>query len=150
MRKNMASEIGTRTGRALIVLVVASWALTASAAPNDHKPSELIGTWQGTSTCVDRVAAPACRDEVVVYDFTVGAQPGTVQWKADKVVEGQRKPMGEMDLVYEPGESCWVAEFSSPRGRVAWCLVVDGAHMTGTGRLLPGKQTIRRIDVRKD
>jgi hypothetical protein len=142
--------IGTRTGRALIALMIASWALTASAAPNDRKPSELIGTWRGTSTCVDRAAAPACRDEVVVYDFTVGAKPGTVQWKADKVVKGQREPMGEMDLVYDPGESCWAAEFGSARVRVAWCLVVDGAHMTGTGRLLPGKQTVRSIDVRKD
>jgi hypothetical protein len=33
---------------------------------------------------------------------------------------------------------------------MVWCLVVDGAHMTGTGRLLPGNQTVRSIDVRKD
>jgi len=133
-----------------LVFLVAAWALGASASPDDHKPSELIGTWRGTSTCVDRVAAPACRDEVVIYDFTAGAKPGSVHWKADKVVEGQRAPMGEMDLVYDAGERCWLAEFNSPRVHSVWCLTVDAAHLTGTAWLLPGKQTIRRIDARKD
>jgi len=128
----------------------AVWALAASAPPPDHEPSELIGTWRGTSTCADRVAAPACRDEVVVYEFTVGEKPGSVHWKADKVVEGQQLPMGEMDLVYDAGGRCWTVEFSSSQVRSVWSLVVDGAHLTGTGRLLPGKQTIRRIDARKD
>jgi hypothetical protein len=142
--------VSRRACGALIVLVGAAWALGASAPPGDHKPSELIGTWRGTSTCTDRVAAPACHDEVVVYDFTAGEKPGSVHWKADKVVEGQRLPMGEMDLVYDAAERCWMAEFSSARVHSVWCLVVDGAHLTGTARLLPGKQTVRRIDARKD
>jgi hypothetical protein len=127
----------------------AAWALAASAPPG-HEPSELIGTWRGTSTCTDRVAAPACRDEVVVYEFTAGEKPGWVHWKADKVVEGQRQPMGEMDLVYDAGGRCWTAEFNSSRVHSVWSLVVDGAHLTGTGRLLPGKQMVRRIAARKD
>jgi len=134
----------------LIALVIAGLALTASASPDDRKPSELVGTWRGTSTCTDRVAAPACHDEVVVYEFTAAVKPGTVLWKADKIVDGRRAPMGEMDLVYDTGEACWRGEFSSPRVHSVWCLAVDGAHMTGTGRLLPAKQTVRRIDVRKD
>ena len=146
----MTSEIGRQAGRALCIFVAASCVLRASAAPSDHNPAELIGTWRGTSTCADRVAAPACRDEVVVYDFTAGAKPRTVHWKADKVVEGQRELMGEIDLVYDADDRCWAAEVSSARVRIVWCLVVDGAHLTGTGRLLPGKQTVRRIDVRKD
>jgi hypothetical protein len=86
----------------------------------------------------------------VVYEFTAGEKPGTVRWKADKVVEGKRLPMGELDLAYDAGEKCWEAEYSSPRVRIAWCLMVDGTHLTGTGRQLPGKETVRRIDVRKD
>ena len=145
----MLRDAGWRADRAFSVLVVAGSLLTASAASDDRKASELIGTWRGTSTCVDRLAAPACHDEVVVYDFTVGAKPGTVHWKADKVVDSQRELMYEIDLTYDAGERCWAAEFSSPRVRGVWCLVVDGAHLTGTGRLLPGKETVRRIDVRK-
>jgi hypothetical protein len=33
-------------------------------------PAQLIGVWRGTSICTDRVAAPACHDETVVYEFT--------------------------------------------------------------------------------
>jgi hypothetical protein len=131
-------------------LVAALCALGASGAPADHSPAEIIGTWRGTSTCSDRVAAPACRDEVVVYDFMAGEKPGTVRWKADKVVNGERLPMGEMDLAYDAGDACWVAEFSGPRAHTRWCLVVEGAHLTGTGRMLPGKETVRKIDVRKE
>ena len=121
-----------------------------TAVPQDHRPSELVGTWRGTSTCTDLAAAPACRDEVVVYDFTLGAKAGTVVWKADKVVDGKRVPMGEMELTYDAGQKCWSVEFQSARVHSVWCLVIDGAHLTGTGRLLPGKETVRRIDVRKE
>ena len=40
------------------------------AAPVD----EIVGTWRGSSVCVDRQAAPACNDEQVVYE--IGASPG--------------------------------------------------------------------------
>ena len=135
-----------------MAVVVACTALPrfSLAAPEAPSPATPLGVWRGTSTCTDRVAAPACHDEAVVYEFTKGTQAGTVHWKADKLVDGQRATMGEMDLVYDAGEACWRAEFSSPQVHSVWCLVVEGAHITGTGRLLPGKQTIRKIDVRKD
>jgi hypothetical protein len=136
---------------AVCLLLGRAWDVGAAGQPPPQTPQTApIGVWRGTSTCTDRVAAPACRDEVVVYEFTAGAKPGTVHWKADKVVDGQSQPMGEFDLAYDAGDACWKGEFTSPRVRSVWCLMVDGAHMTGTGRLVPGKQTIRKIDVRKD
>ena len=120
------------------------------AAPEEAAPAALTGVWRGTSTCTDRVAAPACRDEVVVYEFTPGEKPGTVHWKADKIVDGGRRPMGELELAYDARAACWMAEFNSPRVQSVWCLVVDGAHMTGTARILPGNETVRKIDARKD
>jgi hypothetical protein len=120
------------------------------AGPEAGTHEAPAGVWRGTSTCTDRVAAPACHDEVVVYEFTPGAKPGTVRWKADKVVDGQRQPMGEMDLAYDANADCWQGEFQSPRARSVWCLAVDGAHITGSAWLLPGKQTIRKVDVRKE
>jgi len=92
--------------------LLASFLMVQSSAPS---PTQLLGTWRGTSTCTDRVAAPACNDEVVVYEFTKGVKPGTVHWAADKVVNGKREPMGEMDVAYDKTEECWKAEFSSPR-----------------------------------
>jgi hypothetical protein len=133
--------------RLFVILLVTG---LVGAVPQDHKPSELVGTWRGTSTCTDRVAAPACNDEVVVYDFTPAAKPGTVTWKADKVVDGVRVPMGKMDLSYDAREKCWLVEFKSARVHSVWCLVVDGTHLTGTGRLLPGNETVRKIEAKKD
>ena len=112
-------------------------------------PAQLIGVWRGTSTCTDRVAAPACQDESVVYEFTAGSPPGTVHWAADKVVNGQRERMGELELAYDTAEACWKAEFSSPRVKSVWRVSVDGNRMTGSARLLPGNETIRKIEARK-
>ena len=113
-------------------------------------PEELIGLWRGTSTCTDRVAAPACQDETIVYEFKAGTQPGTVRWSADKVVNGKRESMGDpLDLTYDTAEKCWKVEFTSPRVKIVWRFVVDGRQLTGTGRLLPGNETVRKVDARK-
>jgi hypothetical protein len=143
-------EAGRKTGRTCSVLVLAGCLLSGSIASAGITPSELIGTWRGASTCTDRVAAPACRDEVAVYEFTAEEKSGTVHWKADKVIDGQRQPMGEMDLAYDRTDKCWKAEFNSPRFHGVWCLAVDGDHLTGTSWLLPGKETVRKIDLRRN
>ena len=118
-------------------------------AEAQQDPSQLIGLWRGTSTCTDRVAAPACQDEQVVYEFKPGAKAGVVHWVADKIVNGKREPMGELDMEYDRTEACWKVEFTSPRTKVVWRLAVDGTHMTGTARLLPGNETVRKVDLRK-
>src|SRR5262245_53892063 len=136
--------------RRRLLLFVGALSLAGAAAGSDApSPAQLIGTWRGTSTCTDRVAAPACRDEVVVYDFTAGKEAGTVHWVADKIVDGKRETMGEMDAAWDAAESCWKAEYISPRARVVWRLSVDGVHMTGTARLVPGNPTVRKVDLRK-
>jgi hypothetical protein len=131
-----------------VALVLLSGAVRQKADP--PSPAQLIGTWRGTSTCSDRAAAPACHDETVVYDFTPGTKPGTLRWAADKIVNGKREPMGEMEVAYDAGEACWKAEFSSPRVKTVWRLVVEGKRMTGTARLVPGNETVRKLELRKD
>jgi hypothetical protein len=106
--------------------------------------------WRGTSICTDRVAAPACRDEDVVYEFSRGSEPSTVHWSADKIVNGQREHMGDFDLTFDNAEGCWKAEFRSPRVTTVWRVFVDGRHLTGTARFLPGNETIRKLDARKE
>ena len=134
-------------GCAAVILAKGSVAHTQSETIG---PAQLVGTWRGTSLCTDRIAAPACHDETVVYEFTAGSKAGTVHWVADKVVNGRRERMGELDLAYEKAEACWKAEFSSPRVRDAWCLVANGTQLSGTGRLLPGNQTVRKVNLRKE
>ena len=129
-------------------LLVIAWQPSAKAAK--HSVSELLGTWRGSSVCTDRVAAPACKDEVIVYEFTAGPKPGTVRWQADKVVDGKRESMGDpFEMAYDEGDDCWKTEFQSPRARVVWCLAVSGDRLTGSAWLLPGKPKVRKVDARR-
>jgi hypothetical protein len=40
-------------------------------------------------------------------------------------------------------------DLKSPRVTIVWRLSISGTHVTGTGRLLPGNETIRKVDLRK-
>jgi len=134
-----------RLSRSLVsVLMCLVLAQTAAKA---QTPPQLSGTWRGTSTCTDRVAAPACNDETVVYEFSAGPKPGMVHWKADKIVNDQRVPMGELDLEYDKTEACWKVEYRGPRVTSVWRLTLKDGHLTGTARQLPGNQTIRKVDL---
>jgi hypothetical protein len=73
-----------------------------------------------------------------------------VHWKADKVVAGNRVPMGEFDLAYDRNDSCWRAEFTSPAVHMIWRVIVEGTELKGTASLLPGKQVVRKIEARKE
>jgi len=121
--------------------------LLTQAGTGAPGPEQLVGLWRGTSVCTDRRAAPACNDETVVYEFTAGPKPGVVHWAADKVVNGKREPMGESDLAYDAADACWKVEITTPRVKIVWRLSVSGAHLTGTGRLLPGNETVRKVDL---
>lgn len=133
---------------AALVLVLLA-AAAAPAADTGHASAELLGSWTGTSICTDREVAPACKDEVVVYEFTGGKDAGSVHWKADKIVDGKRQPMGELDMTYDAADACWKAEFVSPRAHVVWCLAASAEQLKGTAWLLPGKRTVRKVEAQK-
>jgi hypothetical protein len=81
---------------------------------------------------VDRAHFPACHDEQVIYDVRARASTSdTVTLKADKVVNGVRESMGDLEFHSAP-DSSWIAEFQTPRLHSRWVLRVVGAHMTGT------------------
>src|SRR6266850_1262143 len=72
--------------------------------------SQFLGTWHGTSTCVNRQVAPACKDETVIYEVGRSEKPQAAVLKPDKIVDGKRMPMGELEFVYSEKEGCWRAE----------------------------------------
>jgi hypothetical protein len=135
---------------ACVAAVFVSGGAMGFTQPNASRSGPLIGVWRGTSVCADRVAAPACHDETVVYEFTAGSQPGTVHWVADKIVGGQRERMGELELAFDQTGDCWKAEFNSPRIRSVWCLTVEGTRLRGSARLLPGNEIVRKVDLQKE
>ena len=130
---------------------VAVCLLLAAVGAEAAKASEsILGTWRGTSTCVNREAAPACNDEQVVYEITaIAGAPDRVTVKADKIVDGKRVPMGGMDFTRE-GEGVWGTEFETPRLRARWQLAVAGTAMNGTMMLLPSKTVVRRMKLKRD
>src|SRR5262249_10557191 len=129
--------------------LLATTASLAGAPAPAHPASEILGSWRGTSVCTDLKVAPACHDETVVYDFVPGDKPGTVVWKADKIVDGKRLPMGEMDIAFDGATGAWTATFDGPRGRSVWRLTITGTHISGGDWLDPGKQQVRKVEVDK-
>ena len=135
--------------RSLIValaLVVACVLGEGLAGPVD----EIVGTWRGTSACVDRQAAPACTDEDVIYEIVASpGHPDSVTVTADKVVDGKRLPMGSFDFTYDATSRSWTSELATPRMHALWRLSLSGTTLGGTLTLLPSKAVVRRVDLRK-
>ena len=130
-----------------LVLVVACVAGVTLVGPVD----EIVGTWRGTSACVDRQAAPACTDEEVIYEIVARpGQPDSVTVGADKVVDGKRVRMGSLDFTHEATSRSWTSELETPRTHALWRLSVSGTTLSGTLTLLPSKAVVRRVDLRKD
>jgi hypothetical protein len=105
------------------------------------KPAEVLGTWEGESTCTVRPSA--CHDEHVIYEVTQGA--GTkLKMSADKVVNGERQNMGDLECSYD-GKT-----LSCPIPRAMWAFEVSGSKLTGTLKLSDGS-LFRKVEAaRKD
>jgi hypothetical protein len=148
--RNLPPPVFHREMLWLVVLALAVLSAPGAAQPAvTHSVVELLGTWRGTSTCTDKAAAPACRDETVVYDIRRGDKPGDAILAADKVVDDRRVPMGELHFAWDAVAACWRSDFASPNVTSRWCLTTDGATLKGTAILLPGKQIIRRVEVHR-
>lgn len=109
----------------------------------------IVGSWHGTSTCVDKVHFPACNDEEVIYD--VRARSGTadtVDLRADKVVNGVREFMGEL-VFGRRGDGSWSSVFKNTRVTIRFELSVNGTAMTGRILDVPSERIIRRISLRR-
>jgi hypothetical protein len=124
-------------------------AATAVAAPSPA--ADILGTWNGTSTCVKSPEFPSCHDEVVVYEFRKAASGAdAVTLAAFKIVNGERQLMGEMDFTFDAKQGAWVSEFQSPRYHGRWTFVVRGDEITGTLVDLPSNHLVRNVSVRRE
>jgi hypothetical protein len=85
--------------------------------------------------------------------YEIGASPGkpnTVTVKADKVVNGKRESMGDLDFTHDAKSGSWTTEFENTRIHARWRLTVDGETMKGTMVLLPSGAAVRRMDLKKE
>jgi hypothetical protein len=115
----------------------------------DTPANRILGTWHGTSICVDRQVDRACNDEEVIYEVDSAAGPeGPVRLRADKVVNGIREFMGVLQLQYDSTTQSWSQEFTT-RVHGRWTFEPQGDAMVGALRELPSERLIRRINVRR-
>lgn len=127
----------------MIVLLILLAASPASQAP------AIIGSWRGTSKCVDLAQFPACHDEVVIYDIRpIQTTADTVMLRADKVVNGKREFMFELPFARQTDGS-WSSEFEGPRAHGRWVLHVRTSSMTGELLDLPESTLVRRMSLMK-
>ena len=123
----------------------------ASSAVEAQDPKALLGVWRGTSLCANREATPACKDEEVVYEFQYTSPPaaGRLTMKADKVVNGERRSMGDLDFTWDPQAGAWVCEIKA-RYQGLWSFPQPkGDELSGTLVLLPEKTVVRKVTVRR-
>ena len=135
--------MGSRAANLALVLVPLSWI----SPPGQDV--DIVGSWRGTSICVDKVQFPACKDEQVIYDVRrKGSAPDTVTLRADKVVNGVREFMAEFDFSRAP-DSTWVTTYENPRIRIRIVLRVGGSRMTGVLTDEPSARQVRAIAVER-
>lgn len=101
----------------------------AQSAGQPSTPTNPVGTWRGTSTCL--VHPSACHDEIVVYRITPMKAADNVSLDARKIVRGEEEEMGVLGCRVGPpsGElTCRI-----PHG--VWKFSVRSDSLTGELRL---------------
>ena len=115
------------TKRSLMHLVAALGCCAGVAAQGS--PADVLGTWEGESICTVRPSA--CHDEHVIYDVKQ-ADKGRYSMSADKVVNGERQNMGDLECTYD-GKT-----LSCPFAKGVWAFSVTGGKLKGTLKLTDG------------
>lgn len=120
----------------------------AAATPAHPAPPSVLGTWKGESICTGN--RPACKNEVVVYRFEpVPGKSGVLLLFADKIIDGQRVPMGKLEFQYDQAKGTLSGEFTRGQTHGLWQFTVSGDTMEGTLVLLPTRELGRRVKVKR-
>ena len=111
-----------------------------------QSPSNIVGDWHGTSTCVKAGWNAACHDERIVYAVTPStATHGEVTLRASKIVGDSLDWMGDIELAYDSLSGRWAGDFQNSRVHIRWSYRVQGDSLTGDLVLLPAGQVGRNV-----
>ena len=146
MRSSPVSRGVRLLGSGLLLSTMLAGAAVEGAPSSDA----FLGEWDGTSSCVDKVKFPACRDEVVVYHVaSSSAGDSQVTLNADKVVDGKALAMGALDFRFDSSRKAWTSELRNPGGSALWSFQVTGSELSGTLVELPSNALIRKVTAKK-
>ena len=94
-------------------------------------PRGIVGSWRGTSLCVDKQNFPACNDEDALYDIRgVGRSSDSVVVKAQKMINGTVELVSEDTFIHQ-ADGSWRTDIVAPRGRIRITLRLNGDSLTG-------------------
>jgi hypothetical protein len=134
------------------LLLLGLLAISSSASAQDANAKAILGTWRGTSICVNLEASPGCKNEEVIYEFRELTPPiaGKLNLNADKIVDGKAVPMGELELVWVSAEGAWSCEIQTPRVHSLWTFKqLRGDELAGTLVQLPDRTLVRKAAARR-
>jgi len=128
----------------IIFCVIAGGRLAAQIKP---EWKDVIGTWQGDSTCV--VPNSPCHDEKALYRVKPDKDdPDKLTIEAFKVVENRPQFMGNLSCKYAPEEKVLTCTGNTPK-RDMWTFNVGDGTMEGTLTTGKEKTLYRKISLKK-
>lgn len=129
-----------------VACILASVLGLVCVAAAQQPKSPVLGTWKGESLC--QVKPSACHDEVVVYKIKASSEKkDTFTIKADKIVNGERQWMGDLECTSADSSRGLTCELDNKKG--VWSFNVRGDTMTGTLKLADGT-LFRKVSVRRE
>lgn len=129
-------------------VVVALCGVIAAGA-SSSQAAGIVGTWRGTSLCVDREHFPSCNDERAVYEIRAsGRSPDSVIVKAQKLVGNALELVSE-DTFARQSDGTWRTEIVTPRFRIRVDLRLSGDSLTGTLMEMGSVRKARDISLRR-
>lgn len=132
------------TSLAIVVLMMCVQTDTKAQNIVQHK---IIGTWHGTSLCMDKAVDQRCKDEEVLYIFKpIIGFPDSVTLNASKIVQDTLDWMGDLGFRRVEGTNRWESDLSGRRP-ARWSFDVRDSVITGTLVELPSMRLIRRVWV---
>ena len=133
---------------AFLILCFGNTSLQCQPTATRTSQASVLATWKGESICAGN--RPACKNEVVVYRFeAVAGKPDMVLQLADKIINDNHVPMGKMEFRYDEGKRELSCEFTRGQTHGLWQFKVTRESMEGTLVLLPDRELVRRVNVKK-
>jgi len=124
--------------------------LAGAAVEGAPSSDAFLGEWDGTSSCVDKVKYPACKDEIVIYHVAPSSEGDSrVTLTADKVVAGKVATMGALDFRFDSSLKAWTSQIKTSGVDALWSFQVTGSDLSGTLVELPSNTLIRRVTAKK-
>ena len=133
---------------ASFILCFGNTSMQCQPAAAQTSRASVLATWKGESICVGN--RPACKNEVVVYRFeAIAGKADMVLLLADKIIDAKRVPMGKLEFRYDESKRELSCEFTRGQTHGLWQFKVTGESMEGTLVLLPDRELVRRVNVKK-